>query len=130
MDEREIIRKIESLPVEEDVPFLRILQVGGEIEECALEGNSDGLRKMAAGLLKLSLGDEKTGLEELNHESSDIFFSYCSKRKGIAPTAAEEYKESIKDKVVAFLIMCIVFTIPIFWTVGLIKSISWMLGKI
>ncbi len=130
MNEAQIIKEIENLEPVEVEPFVRIIQVGGGVDECALEGNPDGLRKMAVGLLRLSCGEKESGLEDLNHESSDVFFSYCSKRKGVAPTEAEEYRETIKDKIVLFFIILVVLSIPVFWVVGLIKSFTWIATKI
>ena len=128
MNHSELAKKIEELEGNE-APFVRIVQIGGA-DESVLEGNAEGFRKMAAGLLKLSDGDKNSGVEALLHETSDVFFEYCV-LKNAPPTGLREApREVLKDKLIGYGLTALVFSVPVFWLIGVIGSVRWLLNEI
>lgn len=124
MNEIKIIKSIESIAPNAEA-FLRITQLG-DIDECVLEGNSEGFREMAIGLLKLSHGQDDSGIEELMHETSDVFITYCNKTNAPPKEDKQVHQETLTDKVFFYGFMTFLFSIPVFWLAGIIFSASWI----
>lgn len=129
MNHSELAKKIEELEGNE-APFVRIVQIGGGADESALEGNAEGFRKMAAGLLKLSDGDKNSGVEALLHETSDVFFEYCELKDSPPAGLREAPREVLKDKLIGYGLTALVFSVPVCWLIGVIFSVRWLLNEI
>lgn len=128
MNHSELAKKIEELEGNK-APFVRIVQIAGA-DESVLEGNAEGFRKMAAGLLKLSDGDKNSGVEALLHETSDVFFEYCVLKNAPPAGLREAPREVLKDKLIGYGLTALVFSVPVFWLIGVICSVRWLLNEI
>jgi hypothetical protein len=126
MEETNEIKRGDS-DTEEYYPFVRIIQLGDGSDEYAIEGNSDGLKKLSEGLINLS-NDQPHEIGNLMHSSSDVYIAYCQKYEGVVPKDSEVREQSLKDKLIDYSISALLLSIPVFALIGLISSIYWLLN--
>ena len=138
MDAEEIKRAIIELErtSQSHQHFIRIAIPNGG-GECVFEGNPAGYRLLAASVLRFSLSDEEDDLEEpeihegdILDESSDFHIENYLKAEGPStPELAEELTAWQRNfgMVADWFFLALVFTIPIFWFIGIVASIIWFI---